>query len=641
MIVTNRRNVIVQTRIRDIVAEYLRLATNPEAVLENLLRIIREFENAEDLVIAPLAEALDHPHSLARVFAAWNLVSCFSERPNLLDTELAGRAVALLETALLKGNREERWLASSLLAYGKILPSTVSLIPRLLKDADSIVRINAAVGFTSIDLNDIKNDPNLNNTSVQELLKILRDGLDSGTDNIASTAAMGLAQLGVRDGQAIHHLIAAINRVDIKHKRGVFLWLGELSTRAKTAAPALAAFIKNKKHLVSLRGYAVKTLIQVTAGSEEYLPVILQAMRRGRAELVYGGAEGFESVNRFPEAVVDTFAELLLYRRRNVRMAAATGLAKSGKQAVRALPQLVECAQREANYEVIEVLAEACAAVGPTILPKLLDTMRNHNVRTVWVLGLAVRRMGQAGRRRLAKALTTEADVWIQQMILVVLREVGLPSAEDSIPVDSLLDNELDDEVCAYILMTIESSGAAAMAALPKLILFLATCSEPLIPYVERAILAGGLDAIPALQKAAEGSTGKEKERLEKILKTASRNTGIDTSQFGEFDFGRDDWIQTFVWIGNLLGGELASLKKIASELQKKQQAGELHRDAPISNQTLSKRIEELEKKWQCKLFIYNRKLKQTELTSQGKEKLIIANKYIQYKLALRKKVDN
>jgi hypothetical protein len=126
-----------------------------------------------------------------------------------------------------------------------------------------------------------------------------------------------------------------------------------------------------------------------------------------------------------------------------------------------------------------------------------------------------------------------------------------------------------DPDIALHFVSAIAAMGAGAAEATDDLIGCMQKWNGKIADWARSALWQIGPQVIPALEAALQLATGPAKERLLDAL-SGMREPASD-SQFAIFEsLGKDDWVETFVHVVDMLGEHTMRWRDIAQEIQKK-----------------------------------------------------------------------
>lgn len=326
------------------------------------------------------------------------------------------KAAPVLAEAL-KGDDRARRL-SAVLTLAEIGPDVAEVPPALrtaLGDADAAVRASVGEALAEI-----------GSPAVAGLKAALHDD-----DRQARVTAAGtLLRIERHNADAVAALTEGVKDADADVRRRAGARLLQIPPRPKEAAPAYAALLKDE-YPITTRLDAADALWDLHKDAKEVLPALTDGLKD---------------------------------RDVNVRGRAFWVLARLGREARPALPELTAALQTGQS----EGLADVMSGVGPDAVPPLLEVYRSTNFTLALQAGKALGRMGPDSAPALLKMLD-DPDAMVRGRALLWLGYIG-SSAPGVIPALVKAAADDNDPVRLASLNALCNAGPEAKEGVPVLL---------------------------------------------------------------------------------------------------------------------------------------------------------------------------
>jgi HEAT repeat protein len=451
-----------------------------------------KIEPAPKAAVPALIQALGREDEAVRWHAARTLGDIGAD---------AEEAVPALTKALDDSSvKVQAYAAHALGSIGKSAePAVEKLIERAF-DKDPLVRRASLRGLRLIKAPPEKTRPlflkMLESGDLAAVLPTLQSIAEVGDDAIGPMrdvlkdeklcywACLVLAEMGEKAAPAVPELTEVLSHQDPDVRMRALLTLGTIGKGAAPAIPAIAKLLDSDS-FEAVQFSAAFALGAINQKDEVATRALVAAARSGKPLLKAVSLWTLAHQNPENLAVVGyaakTLAEGLASEDAELRTMAAKMLGDFGSHPEIVGPALAAALQ-DSDPRVIGHALDALAALGPKILPKVTDAIKNPK-RRHFAAGLIYRLGPQAAPavpaiiEALRETAANEDDLLFRRQAQVALAAVG-PEAKDAVPV--LIDSLASDDQ--------EVRGTAC--------------------YALGKIGAGAAEAVPALEKHLEGSDG-------------------------------------------------------------------------------------------------------------------------------------
>ncbi len=296
----------------------------------------------------------------------------------------------------------------------------------------------------------------------------------AGTPQTLETTTAFASALAKIGPAATEPLLAALNDSRPAVRRSAATALGAIEPPQEQAVTPLRSLLAAEDNADALA--AIKTLGKIP--SPESLTALAEIVRQ--EDLVRAAAAARASGETKREAAVGLLIELMqTTEHRELKIAAAEGLARAGAKADAALPEL-RAQARSAEGELLLAIARAMHAIDPQsdepvpLLVQLIEPRLSSNTanpaegrypRPAIQAILELGKFGKAARPavpKLATVLETEANLATLHRVLLTLQKIG-PEAAGAIPAVRALpdrgdfDEEASSRLRGYVDQTLKT----------------------------------------------------------------------------------------------------------------------------------------------------------------------------------------
>jgi hypothetical protein len=533
------------------------------AAMSDASHFVREFSDLSRQVallghyaIPPIVRALRDDRVPQRIAAAWYILHLREANPRLITEPDRALAVEVINRALQVAESEELFWACTLLSNGAVPQETVPLLKPVLEHRSTYLQVCAAAGLSG--------QGPLRGRAVI----ILGKALQSDADHEAVVAAKAFARLMIRVPDSVQRIMRALSRADAASSLCFMHTLRELGDLASPAADTLAGILRNEKEPLAVRRVAAGTLGAVAGQSDWWFSVLMEYLDSPHDELFAGVIEGVFASGRRPQKVVVRVFRLLEAPDEHTRLRAVAALVALRITQPSEIRLLVKRAESEESVAVRAGIIDVIAASGETALPVLIELLRAAPGRMSTVVPLALVELKAAAAEALAPLLEETDDPVLIGTVVGVLRELG-PYAAPIVPqLVGMLDETEDEEMAACLLAILFACGRAAAGAVPALIRCLSTRDEQAAHWAARVIWMIGPDAMSSLEEAAKTATDEVRRRMDQTL---AGIRAIDDRRFVHLErLQRDDLLELFVAVAEVLGRGTMTWPEISEELEKR-----------------------------------------------------------------------
>jgi len=253
--------------------------------------------------------------------------------------------------------------------------------------------------------------------------------------------------------------------------------LGKLGPDARTAAPDLLPLLRDQ--VPAVRQQAALALGKVGADSKETVfKSLRESLHDGSRDVRLAAAEAISAIDGLSAADVPLLVQILKHQDPEARVFAARGLARLGRGARAALPDLMAAyagAEQPLRRAVIETAARLGAEAKPA-LPTFIEALQDADagVRKQAVEALATFGPEAKEAAKQLGRILSDPEPDIRQSAVVALGKIG-PGAKDAVPalaglLSEAIDTPLAQALRMEVLSTLGAFGPQASAAVPSLI---------------------------------------------------------------------------------------------------------------------------------------------------------------------------
>jgi HEAT repeat protein len=285
---------------------------------------------------------------------------------------------------------------------------------------------------------------------------------------------LALAEIGPPANAVVPGLVKLLARDEPEVRLQALVTLGEIGPGAKAAVSKIVQALQGDK-IEGVRFAAAYALGQIGVKDERAITALRGAMKSDQPFLQVIGAWALVRLDRDDQAVVAEATMRILAGLQaedvNARRAAARALAEINPSPEVVAPVLVK-AIHDADPTVIANAVDALASLGPKIVPRLINALKNKDLRLH-----AARVLGRIGpeAKEAAPALAAaldDAEGEYRREVQFALGAIG-PAAAPAVPslIESL-DSD-DDQIrnsAVYALGRIGPAAKTSASALTKLL---------------------------------------------------------------------------------------------------------------------------------------------------------------------------
>ena len=340
-------------------------------------------------------------------------------------------------------------------ALGKIRPGprvTIPLLTRTLKDAEPSVVLPAL--HTLADLG---------KPVVPLVIEALAD------EEACYWACLVLAEIGPEASEAVPALARTTQAAEPEVRMQALLALAEMGPAARTAVPAVVASMRDPESSVR---YAAAYAFGRIGSSHLAGENALHAMLRDEDPMLqvvgaYALARVHGDDQPLLERLVYSLVDKLKHPEPQVRMAAVRALLEIDAPGELTSEALVSALADE-DPQVLANVADAAAAQGQKIVPRLIRGLQNPKLKRMAVMVLA--RMGTTAKAAVPALVQAMADddPAFRAEVQFALGALG-PEAAEAVPaLVASLDHD-DKNVCLSACYALGKIGPQAAAAVPRL----------------------------------------------------------------------------------------------------------------------------------------------------------------------------
>ncbi len=467
--------------------------------------------------------------------------------------------------------------AYAVYALGKIGNGSNKYLPKLIKliaDEDATVRHEALEAMLEMDADPEVTLPImvnvLENADHAMVLPVLSDLAEQGdkavprlrkalqNEKAAYWACLVAAEMGKTAAPAVPELTAVLDSEDPEVRMHALIALGEIGPESKPALSKVLAALDSDKIPAVKYSAAFALAAMEDAQATEALQKAAEGEDAFLSLMSYYAVAKLNPEDKQKMTTAATFlVEAMKNENGNVRAAAARCLAN-----LEAPPEIVQPiiadALQDADPRVVVNITDAIVKMGPQVLPKVVEGLKDENLR--WVSVGIIRQWGEAAPEAvapLAKALKETDNEQFQAEVLMTLGAIGdkAAGALDAIRPFTKSDSRTLQLDALYALGSIGSAAvstkgeiepllssedpftqfaaawalahiapedeAVATKAVPVLVAHLTDTTQDYIPGEAAMALAmfgeKAKSALPELKKAADAGNTAAAEAIESI----------------------------------------------------------------------------------------------------------------------------
>ncbi|WP_278466246.1 HEAT repeat domain-containing protein [Gimesia maris] len=350
-------------------------------------------------------------------------------------------------------------------------PAAKQILP-LLESNNSYLKIAAARTLWAV-------DPG-NKENLQPIIKVLVDSLHVPINEVRSSAAVALSELGA---PAVEPLLEQL-KIEYKENH---------TEQCKQICDVFA---------------------HMGAQGEAAIPTLIKALKVENPELVWHAANALGAISAKPDEVVPALTPLLKNSSPEVKAHAAIALGNFGSAAKSAVPELIKLlADSELNVKLDA--ASALGSIGPdasSAVPALAKAMQDGPTALTLTSASALASIGKAAVPEVTKLLNKDSS--LKLLAIHVLGEIGTES-EESIPELLKLTKSDDTDIRETAIVSLGEIGPKAIKAEPELIKILENSTGTTRNKAVYALSKiGSKKALPLIKKYAESDSDDERFRL-------------------------------------------------------------------------------------------------------------------------------
>ncbi len=412
-------------------------------------------------------------------------------------------------------------------------PAAKQILP-LLESNNSYLKIAAARTLWAV-------DPG-NKENLQPIIKVLVDSLHVPVNEVRSSAAVALTEIGAPAVEPLLEQLKTEYKVNHTEQcQQIFDVFAQMGAQGDAAIPTLIKALKVENP--ELVWHAAHALGAISAKPAEVVPALTPLLKSSSPEVRAHAAIALGSFGGAAKSAVPELIKLLSDSDLNVKLDAAAALGAIGPDASSAVSALVK-AMQDGPTALTLTSASALASIGKSAVPEVTKLLNEDSSLKL----LAIHVLGEIGTESAASIpellkLTKSEDTDIRETAIVSLGEIGPKAIEAETELINILENstgttrnkavyalskigskkalplikkyaaaDSDDErfqlVCAWALLREDPTNPEAVnAALPGLIKALSDDNALLRREAASAIaLSGPLakSAVPSLKAALE-----------------------------------------------------------------------------------------------------------------------------------------
>jgi hypothetical protein len=367
-------------------------------------------------------------------------------------------------------------------------PAEIATIAKYAADEDVEVRLNLIQGLTKA-------------KQTSHIIPTLVGGLASENEAIQGRSAAGLAVAGPGVAKHLPAIIAAADKMPPGPvKAWLLLAMGEAGAEAKPALPTIFAALKEKDD--ETRAAATQAMIK--AGAADPAEAVKQVRPLVNDNYAYTRDAANKVITTWAKIDVAEVTRLLRDREFDNAMKALEFVHKMGPEAKPLIPELFALADRASKTRDgvnSHTFATALVAIGPDVVPVLIETMKSTNRmhRHLSALALQYSRLDALDAIPVLRAGVLDQDLVIRYACAGTLANMGYRACA-AVPdlIQSIVKFGDSAQVIAAALCWVGATGDDA-----KKLIEMAK-NAPAAPDLKRARMialgGAGKDAIPTIE---------------------------------------------------------------------------------------------------------------------------------------------
>ncbi|MDX2199504.1 MAG: hypothetical protein SF069_11110 [Phycisphaerae bacterium] len=533
---------VVRNAARDAVSRLVEVAQDPGRWTESAFEVMLEAGRQGTNIVPALVECLASSDFVTRYVSALHLRVSHSNGVLGVDPTTLNAANAVFLQGLASADLDERVFATALLCQAPVPDEAVPHLKELWLGgtAESRVFVAAALSQANPDTVEQFDIP------LSEVYAVLSNALKSDDAVALRTASLAIGRAGVRAGKPSRILCEALANVGPGMKEAVLLGLKELGTIGVAGAQQIADIAANDQHSASLRALAVVTLGSVTRGTSKGYRTFDTALQSDDHRLILAGLVASIEAGHASPVAISLFAVHLRSADTRVRLYAAMALTAARGAALPALPILVERFREEKEYEVLERVCEAVAAIGAPALDDLLELIGRHDRDRMESCARTLVAIGPTAVDALVTAFLRTKDEWYGLTMLAVIEQLEQGQDKAVVSLARALERTNDEELALILTIGIEHAGPASLLAARPLIRWFVQGREELGYWVARALSHADKKAVAAVLANSEKLPSADRARLEAILEQRQASGHAPLDRFAKYrEFPR----QAVLWM--------------------------------------------------------------------------------------------
>jgi hypothetical protein len=580
---------------------------------EAFVEASRLFDQLGEQGLLALPLLLNDPNTKKGCFAASAVLFANEQRHSLFERKDLTTAARIINGALQSADEDLQQWACALLSHGVVPKEAVPLLRELVRRGGEATKILAAITLCGC------------RTAKVVALQTIRRALGSSNPAESALAATAIARMHVTR-KVLTTAFAEIHRMN---DEGRVAFLDQLQFCTRVTRPQfryLATLIRDTKISPATRRAAIRVASQVTPTAELAAEVLMEALACSDELVVDAAIEGLDRLGAWPDTATGVLQKHLEADHVDMRRVGAKGLKLLGPRAIEATECLIRRGRRERNIFVLQEIAAALVAIGPSTVSKLAQLLAGHDVSEHSLGQTALLQLGEASCVELAKVLIDpNAGEPVRKTILAIFMYLA-EKAEAAIPlIAQALDETTDEDTCVVALGALFNCAQVAQAAVPALARRLVGSDERIAGLARTVLLQIGVTAIRALDKVVIAND-READIVGGLV--FCLETGLDAAYKYLAHIPRH-LLEVFVVLGDLSKEGLGE-EKCSERIKQMITNGELHGPAfrRVSGPTLGGRVRTLQSRLPKKVFRKGTRRRRV-LTTYGAELLEVAKAYL------------
>lgn len=534
---------------------------------------------AQGLLAIPLL--FNDPNTKKACAAASTVLFANKQDPSLFDRKDLTNAARVFTEALQSSDEDQQQWSCALLSHGAVPENTIPLLRELMRRGSPATKVIAAITLCGCRA-----------AKVAARRTVLR-ALGSGTLAESALAATAIARMHVST-KVLSDALASLRQMNDEARVAFLNQLQFCKRITRPQFPYLAALIGDSEIPPATRRAAIRAASQVMPAAELGRDVFTEALASGEEMVVDAAIDAFDQLEDWPDTAVKVLRKYVRHPGARMRHVGAKGLKLMGARAEAAIDSLIKQGRRERNIHVLQEIAAALVAIGPTSVPRLVPLLAGHDVSEHSLAQTALFQLGEASCLELVKVLFEPvADENVQKTLLGILMLLA-ENAEGAIPfIAEVVDQTSDEETCLVGLAALYNCATVAQAAVPQVTGRLVGPDEHIANSAESVLLKIGVTAIPRLEEAFAAATGPAADRIDSVI--FRLKTGLDAA-FKYLAHIPRDLLELFSVIGDLIKEGLGEAK-CSERIKKMVNDGKLAGNAfeSVSGPTLGMNMRKLQ----------------------------------------------